>query len=87
PGGASRRLTAAKAKALLASVRPRDEVGKVRKVLVVDQVVDLVAIDKRIKDITTQIKTLVAETRTSVTEIRGVGPVVAAIVLGEVRDV
>lgn len=87
PGGASRRLTAAKAKALLSSVRPRDEVGKVRKALVVDQVADLVAIDKRIKDINTQIKAVVAETRTSVTDVRGVGPVVAAIVLGEVRDV
>jgi transposase len=87
PGGASRALTAAKAKTLLASVRPRDEVGKVRKALVVDQVADLVAIDKRIKDINTQIKAVVAETATTVTDVRGVGPVVAAIVLGEVRDI
>jgi transposase len=87
PGGASRALTAAKAKALLASVRPRDEVGKVRKALAQDQLADLVAIDRRLKDIGTQIKTVVAETHTSVTEVRGVGPVVAAIVLGEVRDI
>jgi transposase len=87
PGGASRSLTAAKAKTLLASVRPRDEVGKTRKALVADQIADLVAIDKRIKDINTQIKTVVAQTGTSVTDIRGVGPVVAAIVIGEVRDI
>ncbi len=87
PGGASRRLTAAKAKALLASVRPRDEVGKVRKALVLDQIAGLVAVDKRIKEINTQIKTVVAETGTSVTDVRGVGPVVAAIVIGEVPDV
>ena len=87
PGGASRALTATKAKSLLASVRPRDEVGKVRKSLALDQLADLVAIDKRLKDIGTQIKTVVAETRTSVTDVRGVGPVVAAIVIGEVRDV
>ena len=87
PGGASRALTALKAKSLLASVRPRDEVGKVRKALALDQLADLVAIDKRLKDIGTQIKTVIAETRTSVTDVRGVGPVVAAIVLGEVRDV
>ncbi|HEY5185318.1 MAG TPA: IS110 family transposase [Actinomycetes bacterium] len=86
-GGASRALTAAKAKALLASVRPRDEVGKVRKSLALDQLADLVAIDRRLKDIDAQIKTVVAETHTSVTEVRGVGPVVAAIVLGEVRDI
>lgn len=87
PGGASRALTAAKAKALLGSVRPRDEVGKVRKALALDQLSDLVAVDKRLKDISTQIKTVVAETRTSVRDVRGVGPVVAAIVIGEVRDV
>jgi len=87
PGGASRALTAAKAKTLLASVRPRDEVGKVRKALAQDQLADLVAIDKRLKDIGAQIKSVVADTRTSVTDVRGVGPVVAAIVLGEVRDV
>ena len=87
PGGASRHLSAAKAKALLASVRPRDEVGKVRKALVLDQVADLVSIDKRITDVTAQIKAVVASTPTSITDVRGVGPVVAAIVLGEVRDV
>lgn len=86
-GGASRALTAARAKVLLASVRPRDEVGKLRKALVLDQIADLVAIDKRIKDINAQIKTVVAATATTVTRIRGVGPVVAAIVLGEVRAV
>jgi transposase len=87
PGGASRALTAARAKTLLASVRPRDEVGKVRKALVLDQVSDLIAIDTRIKDINSQIKAVVTATATTVTEVRGVGPVVAAIVLGEVRDV
>ena len=87
PGGASRALTAVKAKALLASVRPRDEVGKVRKALAADQLADLVAIDKRLKDIGTQIKTVVDATKTTVTEVRGVGPVVAAIVIGEVRDI
>ena len=87
PGGASRRLSAAKAKVLLSSVRPRDEVGKVRKALVLDQVADLVSIDKRIEDVNAQIKAVVAETRTCITDVRGVGPVVAAIVIGEVRDV
>jgi len=87
PGGASRALTATRAKVLLASVRPRDEVGKVRKALVLDQVADLVAIDKRIKDIIAQIKSAVAATATTVTQVRGVGPVVAAIVIGEVRVV
>ncbi len=71
PGGASRALTAARAKAWLSSVRPRDEVGKVLKALALDQLADLVAIDKRLKDIGIQIKPVVAQTHTSVTEVRG----------------
>ena len=87
PGGAKRMLTATKAKALLASVRPGDEVGKVRKALALDQLADLVAVDKRLKDINATIKDMVAATATTLPELRGVGPVVTAIVLGEVRDV
>jgi transposase len=86
-GGAKRRMTVKTAKALLASVRPRDEVGKVRKQLAVDQVADLVAIDKRITDINRQIKTAVGKADTTLADIYGVGPVVTAMILGEVRNV
>jgi transposase len=86
-GGARRRLTVATAKQLLASVRPRDEVGKVRKQLAVDQLADLIAIDKRIADINKQIKTAVSKVDTTVDEIFGVGPVVTAMILGEVRNI
>jgi transposase len=87
PGGASRRLTIVKARELLASVRPRDEVGKVRKQLVHDQIADLVAVDNRIAEINTQIASAVKATETSLPDLYGVGPVVTAMVLGEVIDV
>jgi transposase len=87
PGGAKRGLTAAKAKAMLATVRPRDEVGKLRKKLVADQIADLAAIDKRLADIGAQITAAVKAAPTTLPELRGVGPVITAIVLGEVRDV
>ena len=87
PGGAKRGLSAARAKTLLASVRPRDEVGKLRKALVADQITDLVAIDKRLADISRQIKAAVKAAPTTLPELRGVGPVITAIVVGEVRDV
>jgi len=87
PGGTKRGLTAARTKTLLASVRPRDEVGKARKAIAVDMLGDLVTVDKKIKAIGVQIKDLVAATDTSVTDIYGVGPVTAAMVLGEVLDV
>jgi transposase len=87
PGGASRQLTAARTKTLLASVRPRDQVGKVRKQLAGEQLADLIAIDKRLADITRQIHVAVKAAPTRLPELFGVGAVVTAIVLGEVRDV
>jgi len=87
PGGAKRGLSATRAKAMLGSVRPRDEVAKLRKALVADQIADLVAIDKRLADINKQINAAVKAAPTTLPELRGVGPVITAIVVGEVRDV
>jgi transposase len=87
PGGAKQGLTAGRAKTLLATVRPRDEVGKVRKALLVDQVADLVRIDARLADIGHQLKAAVNAAPTTLPQLRGVGPVVTATVLGEVRDI
>lgn len=87
PGGAKRRLTAVKAKTALASVRPRDQVGKVRKALVLDQIADLVRIEARLADLDKQIKAAVKAAPTNLPVVRGVGPVVTAVVVGEVGDV
>ena len=87
PGGAARPLTPAKAKRLLGSVRPRDEVGKVRKQLAHDLLVDLQADLRRMEAIEAQIKTVVADTDTGLPQLYGVGPIVTAWVLGEVIDV
>jgi transposase len=87
PGGAPRRMTATSAKALLAGVRPRDEVTRVRKQLALDQLTDLVRIDGRLKDINRQLRDTVKATGSGLTELYGVGPVITAIVLGEVNDI
>jgi transposase len=87
PGGASRSLTAKRAKELLATVRPRDEVGRLRRRLIAEQIADLVAIDRRLDEVEEQIKVLVAKTPTHLTELFGVGPVTTARVIGEVGDV
>ena len=87
PGGAPQALTVAKAKALLAKVRPRDEVGRLRRRLVAEQIADLVAIDRRLAEVAAQIKVAIAETDTGLTRLFGVGPVTTARVLGEVGDV
>jgi transposase len=86
PGGASRALTAKKAKELLATIRPRDEVGRLRRQLAADQLTGLVAID-RLAELERQLKTAVAATPTGLVRIFGVGPVSTAGILGEVGDV
>lgn len=87
PGGAKRRLTAKTAKAMLATIRPRDEVGQLRRQLAVDQLADLIAIDRKLAAVDAQIRDLVKRTPTTLPALYGVGPVITAMVLGEVRDV
>jgi len=87
PGGVSKRLTATQAKEILARVRPRDELGKLRRQLLADQIADLVAVDKKIAAVNAQIKTAVAGAPTRLTRLYGLGPVNTARILGEVGDV
>jgi transposase len=87
PAGAERKLTAPKAKALLATVRPRDVAGRTRRQLAVDLIEDLTAIDRKLKDLDKRLREAVEATGTKLTEIRGVGVATAAMVLGEVGDV
>jgi transposase len=87
PGGAPRSLTAAKAKAILSRIRPRDELGRLRRQLIADQINDLAAIDRRLADINRQVKAEVAKAPTRLTRLYGVGPISAARILGEVGDV
>jgi transposase len=87
PGGADRRLTPGKARQLLASVRPRDQVGKARKQLALDHAADVERLDQELKAVKASIGKVVAEHPTQVGEIRGVGPVMTALILGEVGDV
>ncbi len=87
PGGASRSLTAEKAKDILSRIRPRDEVGRLRRKLLADQIADLVSIDRRLKEVNRELKQAVAAAPTRLTSLFGVGPVTTARVLGEVGDV
>src|SRR3954463_510644 len=87
PGGAAQKLTATKARALLATVRPRDVAGKARRQLAVDYIDDVVTLDRKLKAIEKRIGEAVASTGTTLTEIVGVGPITAALILGEVGNV
>jgi transposase len=56
PGQAKKDLTALQARAILASVRPRDIAGKTRRKIAADELADLVAVEKKMKRATAELK-------------------------------
>ena len=87
PGGASKRLTAKKARELLSTIRPRQTVAKTRKALALEQLADLEALDAKLKAMQTRIAEALVEHPSHVKDIFGLGDVTTAVVLGEVGDV
>jgi transposase len=87
PGQAKKDMTALQAKAILASVRPRDLAGKTRRRLAVEQLAELLAIEKKMNALTTELKTMVLARGSTLMDLPGVGPVVAARILADVGDV
>jgi hypothetical protein len=65
PGGAKKFLSAQQARALVATVRPRDIAGRTRRQLVSELISELAAIDKKIKAANAQLTALVAVTGSS----------------------
>jgi transposase len=87
PGQAKKDITALQAKAILASTRPRDLAGKTRRRLAAEQLTDLVAVEKKIKALTKKLKAMVIARGSTLMDLPGVGPVVAARILADVWDV
>ena len=87
PGKAKKDITVLQARAILAGVRPRDLAGKTRRRLAAEQLADLVAVEKKIKVLTAELKQMVKASGSGLMGLRGVGPVVAARVLADVGDV
>lgn len=63
PGKGKKDITALQAKAILASVRARDLAGKTRRRLAAEQLVELVAVEKKIKALTAELKQMVKASR------------------------
>jgi transposase len=87
PGGMRRELPANKAQALLARIRPANDVGRVRVHIARDHLADIRALDARLKFIAAQIAALVTASGTGLTGLYGIGPVIAGRILAEVGDV
>jgi transposase len=87
PGGARRNLTAKRAAALLAAITPTGQPAVIRHQLAVELIADVRDLDRRIAVVEARIKAAVAQSNTSLVELFGVGPVLAATFLGEVGDI
>jgi transposase len=88
PGQRKRDLSAAQAKVLLATVRPRDIAGKTRRGrMAADLIGGLVAVDAKLKKIKVELNAAVADRGSRLMEMPGVGPAGAARILSDVGDV
>jgi transposase len=74
PGGAKQFLSAQQARAMLATIRPRDLPGKTRRRLAAELVSELEAIDKKIKAIGKELTALVTARGSTLLELHGIGP-------------
>jgi transposase len=87
PGGVSRDMTAGQAAQVLGSVTRPDAVAAARCELAAAYIEDLRRIDAQQRDARRKLDAAVRASGASLTILFGVGPVVAATVIGEVRDV
>ena len=87
PGGVSRPIYAARAARILEQITPADAVAAARCELAAAFLEDLRRIDAQIRETRKKLAAAVAATGTSLTGLFGVGPVIAAAVIGDVRDV
>lgn len=87
PGGARKDLSANAATALLRRVHPVSAVEIERRNLALELVADIRRLDRAAKTVKARTKTAVAASGTTLTEINGVGPIVAAILIGHSGDV
>jgi transposase len=87
PGGAKRFLSAPQARALLATIKPRDIVGKTRRRLAVELVTELEAIDRKTKVAERDLRELVIARGSTLLDLRGIGPSGAARLLADVGDI
>ena len=87
PGGVPMAITAARAGRVLKALRPAGAVETARWELAAELLGDLRRIDARIREARKKPAAAVAAAGTSLTGLSGAGPVIAAAVIGEVRDV
>jgi transposase len=87
PGGAPRELSADAAAGLLRRVRPRDVLGATRRRLAADLIAEVRRLDARITATGEQITTAVRASGTTLTELFGIGGLLAGKILARVGSI
>ena len=87
PGGVPKVITTARAARVLKAIRPDGAVQAARCELAAALLEDLRRVDAGIRETRKKLAVTVAAAGTSLTGLFGVGPVIAAAVIGDVRDV
>jgi len=83
PGGLPKEITAAQAAMLLEQAAPAGAVGQARREVAAELLADLRRLDAQMAESKKKLAAVVRASGTSVTSLFGVGPVIAAIVIGD----
>jgi transposase len=87
PGGMPSRLSATKARRMLQGMRSLDPIGEQRRAMAQTHLGDIRRLDREIKANKVLISKAVVASKTTVTDVYGVGPVVAALLVGYTGDI
>jgi transposase len=87
PGGVAGKLSAERAARILRSIRPKGTSARLRRQLASEVLRDVRTLDRKIADLDERIEAKVEASGTTLTEIFGVGPILAARIIGTVGDV
>jgi transposase len=87
PGGVAGTLSADRAARILGGIRPRGASARLRRRLASEVLRDVRTLDRKIADLNGRIEAEVEASGTALTEMFGIGPILAARIIGTVGDV
>jgi transposase len=87
PGGVAGTLSASRAARILRGIRPKRTSARLRRWLASEILRDVRTLDRKIADLNGRIEAEVQASGTTLTEIFGIGPILAARIVGTVGDV
>jgi transposase len=87
PGGVAGKLSAERAARILRAIRPKGASARLRRRLASEVLRDIRTLDRKITDLNGRIEAEIEASGTTLTQIFGVGPILAATILGTVGSV